>query len=136
MKLIKFTILLNPVPKKNNPQIAINPKTKRPFILPSKKYKEYENTCLSLIPREARQNVDYPVNIKAVFYRSTAHRVDKVNLEEALHDILVKAGVLADDSAISPTVVVSTDGSRVYLDRKNPRTEVEITEVEYNGSND
>ena len=136
MKLIKFTIPLNPVPKKNNPQIAINPKTKRPFILPSKKYKEYENTCLSLIPKEARQNVDYPVNIKAVFYRSTAHRVDKVNLEEALHDILVNAGVLADDSAISPTVVVSTDGSRVYLDRKNPRTEVEITEVEYDGSND
>lgn len=136
MKLIKFTIPLNPVPKKNNPQIAINPKTKRPFILPSKKYKEYENTCLSLIPREARQNVDYPVNVKAVFYRSTAHRVDKVNLEEALHDILVKAGVLSDDSAISPTVVVSTDGSRVYLDRKNPRTEVEITEVEYDGSND
>lgn len=136
MKLIKFTIPLNPVPKKNNPQIAINPKTKRPFILPSKKYKEYENTCLSLIPREARQNVDYPVNVKAVFYRSTAHRVDKVNLEEALHDILVKAGVLSDDSAISPSVVVSTDGSRVYLDRKNPRTEVEITEVEYDGSND
>lgn len=134
--MIKFTIPLNPVPKKNNPQIAINPKTKRPFILPSKKYKEYENTCLSLIPKEARQNVDYPVNIKAVFYRSTVHRVDKVNLEEALHDILVKAGVLADDSAISPTVVVSTDGSRVYLDRKNPRTEVEITEVEYDGSND
>lgn len=134
--MIKFTIPLNPVPKKNNPQIAINPKTKRPFILPSKKYKEYENTCLSLIPREARQNVDYPVNVKAVFYRSTAHRVDKVNLEEALHDILVKAGVLSDDSAISPTVVVSTDGSRVYLDRKNPRTEVEITEVEYDGSND
>ena len=133
--MIKFTIPLNPVPKKNNPQIAINPKTKRPFILPSKKYKEYENTCLSLIPKEARQNVDYPVNIKAVFYRSTAHRVDKVNLEEALHDILVKAGVLADDSAISPTVVVSTDGSRVYLDRKNPRTQVEITEVEYGGSN-
>ena len=136
MKLIKFTIPLNPVPKKNNSQIAINPKTKRPFILPSKKYKEYENACLSLIPREARQNVDYPVNVKAVFYRSTAHRVDKANLEEALHDILVKAGVLADDSAISPTVVVSTDGSRVYLDRKNPRTEVEITEVEYDGSND
>lgn len=134
--MIKFTIPLNPVPKKNNPQIAINPKTKRPFILPSKKYKEYENTCLSLIPREARQNVDYPVNVKAVFYRSTAHRVDKVNLEEALHDILVKAGVLSDDSAISPTVVVSTDGSRVYLDRKNPRTEVEITEVEYDGSKD
>ena len=134
--MIKFTIPLNPVPKKNNPQIAINPKTKRPFILPSKKYKEYENTCLSLIPREARQNVDYPVNVKAVFYRSTAHRVDKVNLEEALHDILVKAGVLSDDSAISPSVVVSTDGSRVYLDRKNPRSEVEITEVEYDGSND
>ena len=42
-------------------------------------------------------------------------------------DVLVKAGVLADDSAISPDIVVSTDGSRVLIDKLNPRIEIEIT---------
>jgi Holliday junction resolvase RusA-like endonuclease len=54
----------------------------------------------------------------------TQRRVDLVNLIEALQDVLVKAGVLADDNS---SIVVSTDGSRVALDRRNPRTEVEIT---------
>lgn len=54
----------------------------------------------------------------------TARRVDLVNLIEALQDVLVKAQVLADDNS---QIVVSTDGSRVKLDRRHPRTEVDIT---------
>ena len=41
-------------------------------------------------------------------------------------DVLVKAGTLKDDSC---SIVVSTDGSRVFYDKENPRTEVEITAV-------
>jgi hypothetical protein len=40
-----------------------------------------------------------------------------------LHDILVKAKVLEDDNY---KIVIGTDGSRVYYDKENPRTEVEI----------
>ena len=57
----------------------------------------------------------------------TRRAVDLTNLNEALHDILVKGQVLVDDNA---KIIVSTDGSRVHLDRENPRTEVKITEVE------
>jgi Holliday junction resolvase RusA-like endonuclease len=39
-------------------------------------------------------------------------------------DILVKAGVLADDNS---KIVVSHDGSRVLYDKQNPRVEIEIT---------
>ena len=49
------------------------------------------------------------------------------NLHEALHDMLVHCGVLADDNC---TIIVSTDGSRVMYDKNKPRTEVEITELE------
>lgn len=59
----------------------------------------------------------------------TARRVDITNLLGALHDVLVRAGVLADDSSLSERIVVGVDGSRVFVDRENPRTEVEITEV-------
>ncbi len=55
--------------------------------------------------------------------------MDITNLHSALHDILVASGVLKDDSSLSPRIVVGTDGSRVLVDRENPRTEVEITEA-------
>lgn len=50
-------------------------------------------------------------------------KVDITNLHSALHDILVKVGVLEDDNY---KIVASTDGSRVFVDEGNPRTEVEI----------
>ncbi len=46
---------------------------------------------------------------------------------EATDDILVRAGVLADDCA---AVVAGHDGSRVLLDRQRPRVEIEITGME------
>jgi Holliday junction resolvase RusA-like endonuclease len=49
-----------------------------------------------------------------------------VNLMEATLDILVDAGVLADDNS---RIVVSHDGSRVMLDRENPRAEITITRM-------
>lgn len=49
-----------------------------------------------------------------------------MNLLEATCDILVQYGILADDNS---QIVVSHDGSRVRLDRMNPRVEITITEV-------
>ena len=57
----------------------------------------------------------------------TRRRVDLTNLLEATDDILVRAGVLSDDCA---AVVAGHDGSRVLLDRKRPRVEITITEME------
>ena len=71
--------------------------------------------------------IDQPVNVAAKFYMPTRRRVDLTNLNEALHDILVNYGILTDDNA---KIIVSTDGSRVYWDKENPRTEVIITAVE------
>lgn len=117
-----FTIPVNPVTKKNSSQIIqVNGK---PMLIPSKKYTQYEKDCgMFLKPL----GIDYPVNVKAIYYRRTKHRVDLCNLHEALHDTLVKYGVLADDNC---NIIVSTDGSRVYYDKENPRTEVEITRSE------
>lgn len=67
--------------------------------------------------------IDYAVNVKAVYYMQTRRKVDITNLHNALHDILVHYGVLADDNM---KIVVFTDGSRVKYDKLNPRTEVTI----------
>ena len=127
--LMKFTIPLRPVTKKNHQQIRRNHKTGNPYIAQSDAYQEYERQCELLIPAEYKQQIDRPVIVKAVYYMPQARRVDITNLDSALHDVLVKAGVLKDDSSLSPRIVVGTDGSRVKVDRNRPRTEVEITEA-------
>lgn len=134
--ILKFVIALAPVTKKNHQEIHY--KGKRcpvcrkggiPFVAQGKAYQDYERACLAAFPQDIRLHIKQPVNIKALYYMPSARRVDISNLHSALHDVLVKAGVLADDSSLSPKIVAGTDGSRVYIDRKNPRTEVEITEV-------
>lgn len=118
---LKFTIPIAPVTKKNSMQVSFKSRTVRQ----SKSYLQYENDCLKLITGQYRIHISKPVNIKALYYMPTQRRVDLTNLNSALHDILVKAGVIEDDNC---KIVVSTDGSRVLYDKSNPRTEVEIRE--------
>ena len=120
MDEIKFNIPLNPVTKKNSQQIILV--GGRPRIIPSKKYKEYERDCIPFLTHV--EPVTGRVNVKAVYFMRTRRRVDLINLHEALHDILVKAGVLEDDNC---KIIYSTDGSYVDYDKENPRTEVTIT---------
>ena len=96
------------------------------MMIPSKQYAEFEKECLKLISSKYRKQIDFPVNIKAIFYMETRRRVDLTNLLEALDDMLVKANVIKDDCR---DIVASHDGSRVYWDKDNPRIEVEILEV-------
>lgn len=122
--MIKFTIKLAPVTKKNHGQIIFNRNTGKRMYVPSKQFKQYEHDSIWFMPPEKAEG---QVNVKALFYMPTKRRVDLVNLLQALLDILVKYGVIDDDNS---NVVVSVDGSRVLCDKENPRTEVEITEVE------
>lgn len=126
-----YTIPLPPVTKKNSSQIIFTgakcPVCKRgrlARLLPSKKYREYEEAALWCLQR--KESITTPVNVQCLFYMPTLRRVDLVNLLEAACDALVAAGVLADDNS---GIVVSHDGSRVLLDRDRPRTEIYITEA-------
>ena len=122
--MIRFTVPLAPISKKNSQQILTNKATGRPFIMPSKKYKDYEKAASKYIPRLRQPTpIDQPVNIKCLFYMPTRRRVDLTNLLEAIDDVMVKAGLLEDDNY---TVIESHDGSRVLYDKDNPRTEVFI----------
>ena len=126
--IMKFTIPIIPRTKKNSNEIRY--RRGKPFIAPSRLYENYEYEGIMSIPSKYKQNIDYPINIKAIYYVKRNARIDKTNLESALMDMLVAANVIADDSALKPSIVVSTDGSRVYYDKNNPRIEVEITKME------
>lgn len=124
--MLKFMIPLQPITKKNSQQILINRRTNRPFISPSKKYKQYEKEVLEYLPK-LEKPIDFPVNVKCVFWMKTRRKVDLTNLLEAIDDILVKHGILKDDNY---NIVVSHDGSRVRYDKDCPRTSIEIERTE------
>jgi Holliday junction resolvase RusA-like endonuclease len=121
-----MTIILQGEPrtKKNSGQIIMA--GGKPRLLPSKPYKEYRECCLWRIPGWQKTRINYPVNVQCEYYMGTVRKVDMVNLMEATLDILVDAGVLADDNS---RIVVSHDGSRVMLDRENPRAVITITKA-------
>ncbi len=124
-KLYEAIIPLNPRTKKNSQQILINGKTGKPFIAQNAKYKMYEQDSgwfLKKIPVP----ISEPVNVKCIFYRKDRTRCDLTNLLEAIDDILVNYGILADDNF---NIIVGHDGSRVMIDRNNPRIEIEITRM-------
>lgn len=120
---MKFTIEIQPVTKKNHPIIARS--GGYPKLLPSKQFTQYQKDCVVFLPRPTTP-ISMPINIKAVFYMGSRRRCDLVNLLQALDDVLVHYGVIADDNY---KIVVGHDGSRVQYDKARPRTEVEITEI-------
>lgn len=123
--MIKFTIQLTPISKKNSQQIMTNRSTGKPFIMPSKKYKQYEKDAAYFIPKNIY--ISTPVNVKCLFYMPTRRVCDLTNMLEAIDDIMVKTGLLADDNF---NIVVGHDGSRILYDKENPRTEVYITPMQ------
>lgn len=122
-----LTLIVEGAPRtKKNSQQIFKAASGRSFVAPSKAFKEYERSCLAQIKRPDRP-ISEPVNVKCVYYMPTRRRVDLVNLIEASLDILVCAGVLADDNR---DIVAGHDGSCVLYDKKNPRTEIFIAKME------
>ena len=121
--MIEFTIYGTPITKKNSSQI-IQCKG-RAMIIPSKQYKEYEKNSKIYMPDI--DTIDYPINLKCIYYMPTRRKVDQSNLINATDDILVHYGIISDDNR---NIVVGHDFSRVFYDKNNPRVEITITKVE------
>lgn len=119
-----LTIKGTPRSKKNSMQIVKF--GNRPSLIPSAKYREFEKMAGSqIIPPD--NPISDPVNVKMLFYMPTHRKIDLSNLISACLDILVKYKVLEDDNC---NIVITQDGSRVFYDKENPRTEVFITPFE------
>ncbi len=120
--MLNITIPLNPITKKNSQRIIKNRATGKPLIIQSETYKQYEKDC-GVFLGNWKDPINYPINLKCLFYRKDRRGVDLSNCLEAIQDVLVKYGVIKDDKH---NIVVSVDGSRVLYDRENPRTEIYI----------
>lgn len=123
---MRLVLYGNPATKKNSMQIFKNKKTGQAFLTQSDRYKDYAKDCARQITSKYKLKIDYPINLKCVYYRKTKHRVDLTNLLAATCDILTDCGVIADDNY---KIVVSHDGSRVDFDKSNPRVQIEIEKI-------
>lgn len=111
--------------KKNSQQILINSKTHRPFVAQSKLYKEFEQNCGYFL-NKYKTNIDYPINIRCTFYVPDKRKRDLTNLENAIADILVEYGVIADDNY---NIIQSWDGSRIIYEKGREETIIELEEL-------
>ena len=121
-EIVSFEIPGEPRTKKNHQQIFTS--GNRRWISPSAQYKEYEDYSGWFVPS---MKIDYPINLKVLYYMGTKRKVDLCNLLEATCDILQKYGAIKDDCS---EIVKGHDGSRVLYDKKKPRAEIIIEEWE------
>ena len=126
---ISFTISGRPITKKNHCQIITNPKTKRPMLIQSAQYRQYEKDFIKQLDKNLKGSFskEARLHLRASYYFSDRRgKADLVNLLQATQDILQKAGVYADDSQI-----ISLDGSRICgINKENPRAEITIEIIE------
>lgn len=134
--IAEFTIPLAPVTKKNHSRIVTYgkrcPTCKRGQIsklLPSEQYEKYEREIRKYLAAFHREigTIDYPINLKCVFYTETRRQSDLAGHLQSIQDLLVEYKVIEDDCR---DIVASTDGSAVLYDKENPRTEITITRKE------
>ena len=125
-----YRLVIQGIPRvKKNNQAVVIAKTRTGKSYPKKvdtpAYKRWHRDAIPQINlQKPSVEIDYPINLACRFYMDTDGKVDLSALYEGIQDVLVELNVLTDDNY---TIVASHDGSGVYVDRVNPRMEIEIT---------
>jgi Holliday junction resolvase RusA-like endonuclease len=122
---ISITIPVRPITKKNSQRWVKAKGGDLWRLIPSEAYVQYERDCAPFI-RVKGLEIDSLVNMRCLFYIDADRKSDASNYYEAIADILVHYHVIVDDNR---KIIRSWDGSRVLVDRKNPRTEITIEPV-------
>lgn len=124
--IIKIPLLCRS--KKNSQRIIINPKTRKPMIIQSELYKNFERECGYFLLKYQNSNISYPINFKCLFYVPDKRKRDIVNLLNAIQDILVKYRVIADDNY---NIIKSLDGTCIiYRPGVEPEIIIEISKYQ------
>ena len=138
--MLHLTIPWPPAVKKNSKKVGRISRGKRRgqvAVFSSDSYQRWEKNAIEYVkasvarhrllrtPDVYRLPYKTRVHITASIFVGDERRRDLTNLLEGPLDVLVKAGVIIDDNW---KIVNNLDGSRVYLDRDNPRVELLIRE--------
>ena len=118
----QFKITGKPISSKNSRPIYINQATGKRFVGKSPKLVEYTEAAMWEIKSQSRGGgfpLEGDIEATMLFYVPDKRKRDLVNLLQLPCDILEDCGIITDDSQIK-----SFDGSRIYTDKKYPRTEI------------
>jgi len=123
--LTTLIIMGAPRTKKNSSRI-LRSRAGKPFLMPSKTFEDYQRDALWQLKRTwgTWPALAVPVEVTALFYRER-NTGDLNNYIQALADILEKAKVVVNDRQIK-----SWDGSRLLIDRAQPRVQVTIRSMD------
>lgn len=121
--MLSYTVSGNPIVKKNTQKVVRQ--RGRTFVAYSAQYRSWLHRAMDELALQKRPDepIDYPVILVCNFFMQTLRIVDLSALYEGIQDTLVKMEILKDDNF---NIVIGHDGSRVHLDRDNPRTEISI----------
>lgn len=130
---IKYTIQGDPRTKKNSLMIAGKGrrcpacgKLEKQWVRQSKAHDAFAEAAKWQLRPVPTEPISSLVNVRYLFYMKTRRIVDGLNLLATIDDLLVSAGILADDNS---RIVAGHDGSRVLYDPVNPRVEITITKL-------
>lgn len=105
--------------------IAMKKNTSVKYGIRSKAYQRWAHTAGAVLGHYGHViPIDEPVNMQVRFYVNTRRKFDLSNALSGPEDILVAAGVLADDNY---TIITSLNGCGVEYDKENPRTVILLT---------
>ena len=94
-------------------------------LIPNKLYVKWEKPAIEQLKEQMEEKdlstIDYPIWVKCIIYRNTKRKIDKLNMEQSVHDVLEKAGVIENDFLIE-----CTDGSRRILGVTKEEAHVDI----------
>ena len=130
---IKYTVQGDPRTKKNSLMIAGKGrrcpacgKLEKQWVRQSKAHDAFAEAAKWQLRPVPTEPISSLVNVRCLFYMKTRRIVDGLNLLATIDDLLVSAGILADDNS---RIVAGHDGSRVLYDPINPRVEITITKL-------
>ena len=129
--IFSYTLYGDPPSKKNSKQLIYNKRTHKPVIVGSKKFQRWYKQVIKQVKndRVPKLHINDMVNAKMLIYRKDRRGGpgDVNNFVQAPLDLLRDIGVIDDDNR---DIVYSTDGSRLFYDKENPRIEIELAITE------
>lgn len=131
---VAFTIMGEPASKANSRQLVSfgHGDAKRPALIKSKKARDYERTAVMQIPHTAKVMFTGPVRVTLrIYYASERPDLDEsvvldvlqAKLEKGSREV-VRPGVYTNDRQVREKHIYHA------IDRKNPRTEVIVEQLE------
>lgn len=136
-EIFHIVIYGNPFIKKNSQRTIWHKYLKRIIVVYSANFSRWKKDSMMQLGMGSRgkwrksfegrpEGIDYPIIMKCHFHVVDARKRDLSALYEGIQDVLVESKILKDDNF---NIITGHDGSRVFIDKENPRIELWLQKI-------